>query len=1317
MRQEALEEEKRMKHPVISLRQASRRALCVLLTVLGLSWIWSPSPALAQVDQGTITGVVTDSMGRALPGAKVMLSNVDTGLVLADQTDATGSYTFSPVKIGNYTVSVSAPGFETTTQENVHLDIQQRLDLPMVLKVGTVSESVTVKGAPPALQTDTSSVGQVVDTDTINSTPLNGRNWVYIAQFTAGVAPGLSAGGARGGGTGDFSANGQRTTQNNFILDGVDNNVNVDDFLNGASYNVKPPPDALAEFKIDTSDYSAEFGHSAGAVLSASLKSGTNQFHGDLWEYVRNTRLDAADWDSAGGVPAYHENQFGATLGGPIWKNKLFYFGDAEANRIAFAAPDPGLTVPTASERQGDFSEMFDGNINKVGSPIGIFAPNSGGQVALTQTGAVPNPAASNSSQCGTYATLCAWDPNNPGTNLSQYGAATTNVESPNDPSVGGMVDTVAGEILAKYPKPNAGGWNSSNYSVPASGNLFANYDVNVPIDDNTWQWDQRLDWNISTKDQSYARYSYTHEQIRFAPPLGPVLDGGNEAPDGFHGGTNFNLAQNFMLSETHIFTPDFINEFRFGYNWGLYEFAQLNNNVPADQLIPGLGGVPSTGTTEPNGGLPYLRFAGSDGISTAGARRDVPSIERQNIYEILDNITKVHRNHSFKLGFELQSIRPSFAQAPLPRGYYNFDGQYSGKDNSTGGTVTNTGTGMADAFNDNMGSYQISPTWDTQYYRDYRAAYFQDDWKVNSRLTANLGVRYDFIQPDMSKPGDVANFLINSESVSTTATNSNYAIASGQYVLPAQVASSAVLSSEFMGLLASNNVSADYTNANPHSLTSVQHYNFAPRIGFAYQVGSKTVVRAAYGMFYGAIEAPGGAELETNYPFAYTAVLYNPYLGNYGECFPSTETGYSNIQSQCPSNGTPDLAEVNGTPAPGASIPAGWVPFPYTTTLETGVSNYTLHGGYANFGSSSALAMSDSNVKTPYTQSFNLTIERELTPTLIATVGYVGNNARHTFAGTQPLGPVAVTSSNDPNSALPFPSLGINNADMQWIGESMYNSLQAKLEKHYSNGASFLASYTYSHAEDDAANPGIGGGPSDRNTNLIPLKDEMTNSNYDTRHRITFNGLYDLPFGKGRAYLNQGGVLDYLVGGWSFDATWNAQTGIPFTVGPGSTFTPANGINQFNAIRVSDPFKGGGTAPAANVDMAGQTCPAHVRNRTNWYNPCAFVDPAQGSAITPGTVLTDLPDAILYAGGKSNQVYGPGWERVNMSGFKNFITWREQYVQFRADVFNLFNTPSLGQPSDTSLNYTGGMITNSEQFQNYTPDARFFQLSAKYVF
>ena len=279
--------------------------------------------AYGQVDQGAITGLVTDSTGAAIPNAKITLTNTDTGLVLRSATDGSGNYVFSPVKIGSYKVEASAPGFSSTVQENVTLHVQDRIAANLSLNPGSETQIVTVTAAPPLLQTEEGSTGQVIEAQTINDTPLNGRNWVFIAQLTAGVAP---SNGARGQNGGDFNANGQRAEQNNYIMDGVDNNVNVVDFFNGASYVVRPPPDALAEFKVQTGSYSSEFGHSAGAVVNASIRSGTNKIHGALWEYIRNDAFDVREYfQGTSPIAKYRQNQFGATLGFPIFRDKLFF--------------------------------------------------------------------------------------------------------------------------------------------------------------------------------------------------------------------------------------------------------------------------------------------------------------------------------------------------------------------------------------------------------------------------------------------------------------------------------------------------------------------------------------------------------------------------------------------------------------------------------------------------------------------------------------------------------------------------------------------------------------------------------------------------------------------------------------------------------------------------------------------------------------------------------------------------------------------------------------------------------------------------------
>src|SRR5258707_8907589 len=299
------------------LREAARGTRGVLRTsnllILGLlAGSLATGVAFGQADQGAIPGLVQNTSGAVVSNAQVTLTNVDNGLALQAQTDSSGNYVFSPVKIGNYNITVTAPGFSKMTQEHIQLHVQDRIAVNVLMKTGETTMEVTVTDAPPLMQTQEGSTGQVIESRTINDTPLNGRNWVFIAQLTAGVAP---ANGARGQKGGDFNANGQRAEQNNYIMDGVDNNVNVVDFFNGASYVVRPPPDALAEFKVQTGAYSSEFGHSAGAVVNASIKSGTNNIHGSAWEYIRNDAFDVREFFQPSSIVAkYRQNQFGATL-------------------------------------------------------------------------------------------------------------------------------------------------------------------------------------------------------------------------------------------------------------------------------------------------------------------------------------------------------------------------------------------------------------------------------------------------------------------------------------------------------------------------------------------------------------------------------------------------------------------------------------------------------------------------------------------------------------------------------------------------------------------------------------------------------------------------------------------------------------------------------------------------------------------------------------------------------------------------------------------------------------------------------------------
>lgn len=1166
----------RLHHPP----QISRWILLVCSALL----ICVVSPLWAQTDQGAITGLVQDAQGAVIPGAKVSLTATDTGFTLERLANESGVFVFSPVKIGNYRLTANAPSFQTTVRENIHLDIQQRLNLTLVLQPGRISEQVTVSSEPPLLETQTSQVGQVIDAQVINNTPLNGRNWVYIAQLTAGVAPPF--GGTRGSGTGDFVANGQRAMQNNFILDGVDNNSNLIDFLNGASFVMRPPPDALAEFNLQTSNYSAEFGHSAGAVMSASIKSGSNSIHGSLWEYLRNTNLDARDWN-AKTVPPYHQNQFGATLGLPLWRNKLFYFGDTEANRISISQANT-MTVPTALMRQGDFTELLSPSLTGSAQAIQLYQPNSGGTQTLSCNG-------------------------------------RNNVFCP------GQLNGVASHILSLYPQPNTN-----------AGKTFNNYVTNVGRTDNTIQWDQRLDWNISATDQTYVRYSYLHQIITHALPLGPVLDG-----SGFGGERDTNLAQNFMFSETHIFGPTLTNEFRFGYNWGVFKYLQpnANNNTLAASL--GLGGVPNLGQGQ--GGLPLGYFNGTiQQWGSVGTQN-----EAQNVYQILDNVSKTLGNHSLKMGVSLQAIRFFDRYAPASLGQYFYNPVYTGAPG-----VSFTGYAVADFLANQMNSADIANAPNINDAQWYDSVYFQDDWKVTPRLTLNLGLRYDLYQPYKENAGNQANFIATGGLGISTG--------SGVYQLPAR-SRGVDLGAPFLAVLARNHVDLQYVSND--RLATSQKLNFAPRIGFAYQPFDRSVIRGGFGLFYGGLQSQGNTNLGTNFPFSNQANLYAP----------------SCVSGSCP------------------SLSAQGV------TLESGLAPVT-QVGLQNFVANPGLHAIDPNIKTPYTINYNLSIQQAISPNLVATASYVGNVSRHLTLYYDPNTVRALFApGTNTQSFQPFPELG-GIGTIHFGGVSNYNSLQTKLEKRYSHGLSFLATYTWAHALDDTSDAGgLSSAIGDRNMALIPYTDEYTNSPYDVRHRFTLNGNYQLPFGRGRAYLNQSRWEDLAVGGWSSSLTFAAQTGTPFTVYPNISTAAGGGAR---AIKIRDPFASGGSPDLTNSSIA---CATETRTRQHWYNPCAFANPLPGNQIT--SPVTDAQTALTYLGGRSNNIYGPGYYGVNMSLFKNFTTFREQYLQFRADAFNLLNHPTLANPSTTNNNTNGGQITGPKFFQNNTPDARFFQLALKYVF
>jgi len=1186
-------------------------ALAVLLAQTNL--------LLGQADQGSITGVVQDPSGAVIGNASVTLTNVDEGQVLKSKTDGAGVYVFSPIKIGNYKVTASAPNFETTTQTNLRLSIQQRLNVVVVLKPGATTETVTVTTEAPLMQTQESSVGQTMDTETIESVPLNGRNWVYIAQLSAGTAV---ADGSRGGGKGDFEANGQRAEENNFILDGVDNNANVVDFYNGASFVVNPPPDALAEFKVQTSDYSAEFGHSAGAVVNASIKSGSNSFHGSAWEYLRNTVFDVHDWNPNGylPVPAYHDNQFGATLGGPFLKNKLFFFGDAQATRITYDETGT-YTVPTANMRLGDLSELLNTSLTSDGNAH---------QVYYQSANAAPQ----------AYTNNC----------LVTSSACTSNVS-------GQAINPTALKFLNYYPAPNANG-----------GKTYNNYIAQRAILDNTFQWDARMDYSLSGKDNAYSRYSYANEVGHNATPLGNILDGGGFGDDG----KQKDYGANFMFSETHVFTQTLTNEARFGFNYLHTGFQHPNAADLNFASSVGFGGIP---VAPLNGGLPAV---GVTGLSGFGSPTWSTTDEHENVFQIIDNATLIKGNHTLKGGVSFQNVRFSTLQPQDSRGYYNYTGRETAG-LSGGSTVSNTGSGIADFLFDLQHDAGLSNETTNGDQRSDNAAYFQDDWRVKQNLTLNLGLRWEFFQPYQDVGGYQAVFAPTAGSFSFNS-SSGYGSGKAQYLIPTEawnyaqtVMNNSSYNPNYNTVLAKDGITPVSTS-NPH-LMNGQKANFAPRIGFAWSADAKTSVRAGFGLFFGGLESTGyWPNLGENYPFQFTGT-FNP-----ASCG-------TNL---CPTDG---LTIANG----------------YTAIINAGFASNTT--GLTMRGA-------EINPKTPYTESWNLSAERSISADMVATVGYVGNTGRHIIALVDANSPLAAAAPGQGSqNNRPFPDAGGSSNQVNG-GMSDYNALQAKIEKRMSHGYNLLATYTWSHSIDDVDTPlGSTGDSGNINYYLVPLRFDYSQSPWDTRQRLTFNGLYDLPFGRGRQFLNNSAVADAIVGGWSANAMFTAQSGNYFTVYTNNISTPDNIGSR--ALLTGDPYAGGGSAPTNNSSIS---CPSSVRNHDHWFNPCAFQNPWNAASngdhpLTAGNYVTDPATILSYVGGRRGQIAGPGYNRVNMSIFKDFRIYREQKLNFRADIFNVLNTPALANPNDTNINDNAGQITGTRSLQSHAPDSRFFQLSLKYAF
>jgi hypothetical protein len=1057
------------------LREGYPMRMSVLRVVVFV--LCSMAPVFAQTTTGSIVGTVTDPSGAVVSNAAVTITNMDTNISTKTTTDSSGNYVATPLPVGRYSVAVEAPGFKKSVSSNITLNVQDRVRVDSVLTVGELSDTVEVAAAAPLLETDTSYLGQVVDSKRIDDLPLNGRYFSRLAVLTAGTAP--TPAGARDEKTGGFSSNGVRPYQNNYLLDGIDNNSLSEDMVNEAAYVIGPPPDAIAEFKVQTNSMSAEFGRSGGAVLNVNVKSGTNDLHGTVYEFLRNSKLDAKNYFDAGSepIPPFKLNQFGFSVGGPVYipkvyngKNRTFFFADYQGTRVrrgrTFLA-----SVPPLAWRTGDFSgfrPIYDPNTTRV----------------------------------------------NPDGSVSRQ-------PFPNNQVPTERFDPVAKTLLDLFPAPNVPG------DVSPEG-VSSNYLSNPSEPDTVNQFDVRIDHRFSESDSIFGRVSFSNETVTPPAAIPPPIDAGD-----FGSGDFLNNARNVVLTETHIFTPRIVNELRLGYSRNHSERLQFNadKNLSAQYGIPGIPFGPT------NGGLPYFEIGD---LTAFGSATYQPTVEFQNVYHIIDSLSVVHGRHTLKIGAEIKPrVDFTILQPPSPRGEFIFSGQFSRDPNN----LSDTGLGTADFLLGKVSHADIASFINDVFQQPGYFFFVQDDFKVSRKLTLNLGLRYDFVFHAREKYDAFANFNIDTRTLDIAAGRND------------------PLPPNFYPNIAVNR------NAS-RSLVPNDKNNFGPRIGFAYNVAPKTVIRGGYGVFYSSYEAgplsipnPGN-----NPPFylqatfdAESVVTPNPKVNQLSQGFPSTVFT------------APD---------------------------------------------SPALFALDPHFVDPYVQHWNMSVQHELGFNTVFEIAYAGSKGTHLyeFRNINQAAPTA-----DPNSPIAsrrlFPFMG---ETPLWCScnSSTYSSLQTKVEKRFSSGLSFLGAYTWGKSIDEKSQASLGfhngGGP---RWTAHP-EWEKARSDYDIAHRFVFSYTYELPFGHGKRFgANAGGAANLLLGGWQILGINSFQTGTPRTITastgvsnsegedrpdvvPGVSITPANQTPDqwFNPAAFTTPAPGTfgnagrniiSTANQVNIDLS----------------------------------------------------------------------------------------------------------------------------------
>jgi Carboxypeptidase regulatory-like domain/TonB dependent receptor-like, beta-barrel len=1031
---------------------------------------------LAQSTSGSIQGTIKDSAGAVVSGAEVLVSQPRTGFSRTVVSNEEGDYIIPSLLPGSYNVQAKRAGFQTKVFENIVLNVSAQMRVDISLEPQGVEEKIVVTSGTAMVETTTPALGQVINNRAVEDLPLNGRNFLQLALLSAGAAPvTINPGSSDVASTNQASINisGGRESSNQFTIDGVFNNA-----VHFEGLNITLSVDAIQEFKVQRNTFSAEFGQGT-AIVNVASKSGNNDFHGTVFEFLRNDALDARQFFDAE-VPPFRQNQFGFTFGGPIVRNKLFFFTNYEGlrrtrNNTLLA------TFPTAAQLSGNFAG---------GPPIidpVTRAPFTGNIIPTDRQSALSR------------------------------------------------------RVVPLLPQLSVGGANNFR-SAPAQENDFD-------------QFTTRIDYQHGQNDYIFGRYSISKIDIHnpgVIPLTGLIVE---------------DKPQNALIQWTHTFSPTLINDARVGFNRNLQDRLQegaFDQNILQFQNV----------INDPiNFGLPVINIAGFTGFGTAPTN---PEIVGGNTYQYDDNVVWIKGNHSLKFGVDFRNTQFPHQPFLFSRGLFVFQGTASGNpvaDFLLGNPLVSFGAGTGPtAF---MSLKEIS-------------GYAQDDWKINPKLTLNLGLRYQRIS---------------------------------------------AISDRFRGRLgvfdevSGQIVSGDAVDQ--QGLANADNNDFGPRVGFAWQPFSSgnTSIRGGYGIYY--------------------------------DVKPVNERNFS-LGTELKFQQLVDINQILG--------------------LAPGVTWDNLFPAAPSAGSLGILT-DDPRARTPYVHQYSLSFQRELPKNLVAEVAYVGssghklnrridiNQARLPAFPTEPL-PVR----------RPYPNFG-SIVMSKNIAVSNYNALQLKLEKRYSSNFYVLAAYTYSKSHDTSSLAGdTTSGNAGTPQNSHDEKAEYGPSAFDQRHRFVLSYIYQLPFGRGQTYLgNVSKLADAFVGGWQIQGITTFASGNPFSV-------QVVGVDRTNT-----GVFGGGSQRANQVSSD-----ITVSNPTvqRWFNTAAF----------------QVAPVNTFGNSGRNILVGPGTNNFDFSILKDFHFTEDMKLQFRTEIFNIFNHAQFLQPVTDPTSLAFGQITAARP-------AREIQFGLKFIF